>query len=186
MNFIFLGIVAMIVLGIIAVFLYFESNQNTEKVKVKIPISEMTEIIKEPLHLNSTITKEVSPPITVKCFGNAKCITGKITKIIDGDTIKVGENSIRFALTSAPEINTLEGMIAKDFVESICPVGSTVLVDEDDKQTEGSYGRIIGVVYCNALNLNEQILESGNGKISKRFCDESEFSEERWAIKYGC
>ncbi|PIY89714.1 MAG: nuclease, partial [Nitrosopumilales archaeon CG_4_10_14_0_8_um_filter_34_8] len=44
-------------LGILAIFLYFESAQNTEKVKVQIPVSEVTEIITEKLHIDSkTIT----------------------------------------------------------------------------------------------------------------------------------
>lgn len=177
----------MVLLGVLAVFLYYESAQNTEKVKVQIPISEVTEIISEKLQIDS---KTIAPPSiessTSKCIGNSNCFSGKITKITDGDTIKVDERSIRFALASAPEINTLEGKIAKDFVTSICPVGSYVLVDEDDGQPEGSYGRILAVVYCNDVNLNEKILESGNAKISTLFCSESEFSDEPWAKKFGC
>lgn len=177
----------MVLLGVLAVFLYYESAQNTEKVKVQIPISEVTEIISEKLQIDS---KTIAPPSiessTSKCIGNADCFSGKVTKITDGDTIKVDERSIRFALASAPEINTLEGKIAKDFVASMCPVGSSVLVDEDDGQPEGSYGRILAVVYCNDVNLNEKILESGNAKISTLFCSESEFSDEPWVKKFGC
>ncbi len=177
----------MVLLGVLAVFLYYESDQNTEKVKVQIPISEVTEIISEKLQIDS---KTIPPPpvesSTQKCTGDADCFSGKVTKIIDGDTIKVNERSIRFALASAPEINTLEGKVAKDFVASICPVGSSVLVDEDDGQLEGSYGRTLAVVYCNDVNLNEKILESGNAEISTLFCSESEFSDELWAKKFGC
>jgi len=177
----------MILLGILAVFLYYESSQNTEKVKVQIPISEVTEIITEKLHIDSkTISPPSVEPTPPKCIGNADCFSGKVTKITDGDTIKVNDRSIRFTLASAPEINTLEGKIAKDFVASICPVGSSVLVDEDDGQQEGSYGRMLAVVYCNDVNLNEKILESGNAKISTLFCSESEFSDEPWVTKFGC
>ncbi|MEC4848580.1 MAG: thermonuclease family protein [Nitrosarchaeum sp.] len=187
MNFIILGITLMIILGILAVFLYYESAQNIEKIKVQIPISGVTEIISEKLQIDSKTTPsplvESSSP---KCTGNADCFSGKVVKIIDGDTIRVDSRSIRFALVSAPEINTLEGKIAKDFVASICPVGSSVLVDEDDGQSEGSYGRMLAVVYCNNVNLNEKILESGNAKISTLFCSESEFSDEPWAKKFGC
>ncbi len=177
----------MVLLGILAVFLYYESAQNTEKVKVQIPISDVTEIISEKLQIDSkTITPPSVESSTSKCIGNADCFSGKVTKITDGDTLKVDERSIRFALASAPEINTLEGKVAKDFVASICPVGSSVLVDEDDGQPEGSYGRLLAVVYCNDVNLNEKILESGNAKISTLFCSESEFSDEPWAKKFGC
>ena len=39
------------------------------------------------------------------CSGNARCITGTVTQVIDGDTLKVDGQSIRFALASAPEMN---------------------------------------------------------------------------------
>jgi micrococcal nuclease len=121
-----------------------------------------------------------------ECSGDAGCITGIVTKIIDGDTIKVHGKSVRFALASAPELNEFGGIESKEFIESVCPVGSTALVDEDDKQTKGSYGRIIGVVYCNGLNLNEELLESGFGYISSNFCSKSEFAKENWAQRNGC
>ena len=121
-----------------------------------------------------------------ECSGNAGCISGIVTKVIDGDTIKVHGKSIRFALASAPELNEFGGVKSKEFIESVCPVGSTALVDEDDKQTEGSYGRIIGVIYCNGLNLNEELLESDHGYLSSGFCSNSEFSDTNWAQKFGC
>lgn len=177
----------MALLGILAVFLYYESAQNTEKVKVQIPVSEVTDIITEKLHIDSkTIQPTPIESLTLKCLGSTECFSGKVTKITDGDTIKVNDKSIRFALASAPELNTLEGKVAKDFVASICPVGSTVLVDEDDGQPEGSFDRMLAVVYCNDVNLNEQILESDNAKISTLFCSESEFAAEPWAKKFGC
>jgi micrococcal nuclease len=125
-------------------------------------------------------------PFDPMCSGEAECITGKVTKVIDGDTIKVDDNSIRFALTSTPEINEEGGMLAKEYVEKICPVGSTVLVDEDDMQTDGSYGRMIGLIKCNGVILNESVLESGYGEISTRYCKTSEFANSDWAKRFGC
>ncbi|MCV0401003.1 MAG: thermonuclease family protein [Nitrosopumilus sp.] len=120
------------------------------------------------------------------CSGNARCISGTITEIIDGDTIKVDGQSIRFSLASAPELDDGGGISAKNFIEEICPVGSTAIVDEDDEQTRGSYGRILGVIYCNDVNLNEELLVSGHGRISSAYCSFSEFSNHDWARKYGC
>ncbi len=120
------------------------------------------------------------------CSGNARCITGIVTKVTDGDTIKVGEESIRFALTSAPELNEVGGSESKDFINSICPVGSTAIVDEDDGQTQGTWNRIIGVIYCNGLNLNEELMSSGYGYILSEHCEASEFSSHVWIQKYGC
>ena len=128
------------------------------------------------------------PPSThgTICSGTASCLTGKVTRITDGDTIDLDHTPIRFALASAPELDTAEGHDAKDFIAQICPVGSSAVVDEDDGQTGGSYGRIIGVVYCNGANLNEELVKSGHGYISSRFCSSSEFSTHPWAQKFGC
>jgi micrococcal nuclease len=120
------------------------------------------------------------------CSGTAGCFFGTVTKVIDGDTILVDGQSIRFALASTPELNEFGGIEAKKFVEKICPVGSRALVDEDDGQTQGSYGRIIGVIICNESNLNEAVLEEGHGVLSSGFCSTSEFAGEDWAQKHGC
>lgn len=104
----------------------------------------------------------------------------------DGDTLNVDGQSIRLALTSTPEQGQEGYAESSDFTARSCPIGSEALVDEDDGQTEGSYGRLIGVVYCGDTNLNEAILEEGHGTISTYFCDESEFSDEPWAQKNGC
>ena len=93
---------------------------------------------------------------------------------------------ILLALASTPEPNESGGQEAKQFVEKICPVGSKALVDEDDGQQEGSYGRIVAVIYCNGLNLNDQVIENGYGYLSSSFCYKSEFSTHAWAQKHGC
>ncbi len=120
------------------------------------------------------------------CSGSARCITGIVTKIVDGDTIHVDGVSVRFALSFAPELQGFGGTDSRDFIDTVCPVGSEVLVDEDDSQTEGSFGRIIGVVYCNGVNLNSELLDAGLGYLADQFCDSSEFADDSWAIKHGC
>jgi len=120
------------------------------------------------------------------CSGNARCFTGTVTSVIDGDTIKINGQSIRFAMASAPELNEPGGIEAREFIETICSVGSIATVDEDDGQTEGSYGRILGVVYCNGFNLNQDLLDTGYGYLISDFCDKSEFATEYWAQKHGC
>lgn len=135
-------------------------------------------------------SKELVIPLSAftlnKCSGDAQCIPGGVTQIIDGDTIKVEEQSVRFALASAPELNESGGEEARKFIQTLCPVGAVALVDEDDGQIEGSYGRIVGVVFCNGLNLNEELLDAGMGYLSSEFCDVSEFAEHTWAQKHGC
>ncbi len=120
------------------------------------------------------------------CSGDARCITGIVTQVVDGDTLKVDEQSIRFSLSSAPELYEEAGVESKNYLEKICPVGSRVLVDEDDGQTLGSYGRIIGLVRCNGLILNEAMISESHAVLSSEFCSISEFSDSNWAKKNGC
>jgi len=134
----------------------------------------------------TTLYDNLEESTSQKCSGTARCIIGKVTKIIDGDTIHVNGESVRFALSSAPELGGFGGVESRDFIDTICPVGSDVIVDEDDSQTEGSYGRIIGVIYCNGMNLNSELLDADLGYLEDQFCDSSEFAEESWAIKHGC
>lgn len=123
---------------------------------------------------------------TQYCSGGARCIIGTVTRIVDGDTIYVDGQSIRFALASAPELAESGGANAKNFVERLCPVGSSAIVDEDDGQTQGSYGRIIGLIYCNGVNLNESVLDVGHAIIDERFCSSSEFIANSWVKRHGC
>src|ERR687890_787441 len=78
---------------------------------------------------------------------------------------------------------------AREFVKSVCSIGTDVLVDEDDGQKEGSYDRLIGLVYCvgddNSSNkkgalLNEVLLQRGYAVVFEEFCDKSEFSNAGW------
>ena len=160
-----------------------EKPKQTESTYQVTPKSPSPQLIPQP-SLES-ITPQSSFSLQ-DCSGVARCIIGKVTQVIDGDTIKVDGQSIRFALSSAPELHEFGGDTAREFIEEICPVGSTVLVDEDDGQTQGSYGRIIGVIYCNEVNLNEELVDSGLGYLSTGFCDKSEFANNNWTIKHGC
>jgi len=129
---------------------------------------------------------ELTQSLSQDCSGTARCIIGTVTKIVDGDTIHVDGQSIRFALASAPELSGYGGVESRNFIQTICPVGSDVIVDEDDSQLVDSYGRIIGVIYCNGMNLNQELLDADMGYLADRFCDSSEFASESWAQKHGC
>ena len=144
---------------------------------------ELEEPVRSDIELEEPESTNI---ISQECSGTARCITGTVTSIIDGDTIKIDGQTIRFALASAPELNEFNGPEARDFIENLCPVGSTVLVDEDDGRTEGSFGRILGVIHCNGVNLDEELLDAGLGDIFLEHCSTSEFANDYWAVKHGC
>ena len=89
-------------------------------------------------------------------------------------------------LASAPELSEPGGIAAREFILELCPPGTFVSVDEDDGQLEGSYGRMIAVIYCDGKNLNSELLDAGLGSLSTEFCPDSEFAQEPWALKHGC
>ena len=123
---------------------------------------------------------------TPNCSGSAGCIPGYVTENIDGDTLKVYGKSIRLTLVDAPETGEPGFEVARDFIANACPPGSLVIVDEDDLQTGGTFGRIIGVVYCDGVNLNDAILTAGLADLFISFCTSSEFENTPWAQFHGC
>ncbi len=59
---------------------------------------------------------------------------GKVTRIIDGDTLEVDDRRIRLALVDTPERNEPGYQEATQFTASLCLVGSTAYLDIDDGQ----------------------------------------------------
>jgi endonuclease YncB( thermonuclease family) len=127
-----------------------------------------------------------------ECQGQADCFRGTVTKIVDGDTIDINNMRVRLALVNTPERGESGYTEAIDFVESVCGMGTTALVDEDDRQKEGSYDRLIGLVYCgddginNKKSLNELLLNDGYAVIYQDFCNISESSSASWAQRHEC
>ena len=121
------------------------------------------------------------------CKGKALCIVDTVKKIVDGDTLYVKNyKKIRLSLTDTPEKDQTGFKQATDFTKKLCPVGSIITVDQDDKHKKDQFGRILGKVYCSGMILNAELLYASHAHISKYFCKKSEFATEDWAIKYGC
>lgn len=93
---------------------------------------------------------------------------------------------IRLSLTDAPERNESGYKKATKFTKKLCSVGSTVIVDQDDKQPYDKFKRVVGKVTCSGKVLNAELLYNGHANISKQYCSKSEFSSESWAKKFGC
>ena len=83
----------------------------------------------------------------------------RVIKVVDGDTVDVdidlgfdiilSNQRIRLAGIDTPESRTRDleekkfGLLAKEMVESYCPVGSTVTL-RTSKDERGKFGRILG------------------------------------------
>lgn len=109
-------------------------------------------------------------------------LEGIVTKVVDGDTLDINGTRIRLALVDTPERGQPGYTQAKEFVESIC-LGKTGELDVDSGQRRGDrYGREVGVVYCDSVNTNEELMTGKLARLLVEFCDISEFSNENWAI----
>jgi micrococcal nuclease len=102
---------------------------------------------------------------------------------VDGDTLDVGAIRIRLTLVNSPEVGQPGYAAAKQFTNQTCPVGTQALVDEDDGQPGGSYGRMVALVFCQGTNLNAELLRTGNAVLVPNFCAVSEFARDAWT---GC
>ena len=124
--------------------------------------------------------------MSYSCSGSAGCFTDYVTRIVDGDTIHTATLKIRLSLTNTPESFEEGFQEATDFTTLFCPVGSKIIVDQDDLQKVDKYGRVLGKVLCGGKVLNSELLYNGHANILKQYCTTSEFSEEIWAKRYGC
>ena len=122
------------------------------------------------------------------CLGKADCFTGVVTRVVDGDTVDVNDIRVRLALVNTAERGEAKYTEATEFVKSVCGVGTKALVDEDDGQPNGSYNRMVSLVYCgeDKASLNQQLLQNGYAKILEQYCGVSEFSKQTWVFAYGC
>jgi micrococcal nuclease len=108
-------------------------------------------------------------------------LVGNVTHVADGDTLDINGITIRLSLVNTPEREQPGYKEAKEFVKSLC-LGKKGELDVDDGQRRGDrYGREIGIVYCNGVNLNEKLMDNHLAKILTQYCDISEFSNEKWA-----
>ena len=161
---------------------------------IEIPISQYALILKQDWSDKETVIslnklQKVSPEL---CQGTAGCFGGFVRKITDGDTVAIFDiesneiKQIRLSLIDTPEVGEDNYDNAKDFVAGFCPVDSYVLFDEDDGQTEGSFGRQVGKLFCEGEPIHEKLLEHELAVIDTQFCDVSEYAREPWARVYGC
>jgi micrococcal nuclease len=114
---------------------------------------------------------------------------GVVTKVIDGDTLDVKAKdgktiAIRLTLVDAPETDEPGYTQAKNFVSQNC-LNKEAVVDPDNNQNL-SFSRLVAVVYCEGLNVNEAVIANGFATIYRSFCDVSEFENTVWAQEFGC
>ena len=120
------------------------------------------------------------------CKGDKMCIEDIVQRVIDGDTLIIGKYTVRLSLIDTPENDEDGFKEATAFTSKMCPLGKTVLLDQDDLQPTDRYDRIVGKVTCSGVGLNEELLRNGHAEILTQYCQKSEFRSESWAKEFGC
>ena len=120
------------------------------------------------------------------CMGDKICDTESVTKIVDGDTLYTKSYKIRLSLTNTPEKGKDGFLEATQFTANRCPVGSSIVIDQDDLQPYDKYDRLVGKVFCGDKTLNSELLYNNHANILTSYCKTSEFSNEIWAKEFGC
>lgn len=186
------GIAAIVVIGVLIAVGSLEKSQTEQPQIIKQPTFQPTQT-EEPTPTKSTPPSQPTPTQPMQtasspanCLGSAGCYTDYVTRIVDGDTIHTATLKIRLSLTNTPETYQDGFIEATEFTEKLCPVGSRILVDQDDLQRVDQYGRILAKVFCGDKILNSELLYNNHANILTLYCSTSEFSGESWAIRYGC
>ncbi len=99
-----------------------------------------------------------------------------VVSVYDGDTIRVDidlgfnlwlhNEPIRFMGINAPELkgeSRVEGLKSKEWLASKLPPGTKILL-RTEKDSREKYGRYLGHIYLNGVNLNEELLKEGLAK----------------------
>jgi endonuclease YncB( thermonuclease family) len=89
--------------------------------------------------------------------------------VIDGDTLDINDMRIRLSLVDTSERGDPDFKEVTQFVVKLY-LGESAEVDIDHGQRRGSFGREIGVVYCDGKNLNEQLMDNNLGIIDTGLC----------------
>ena len=102
-----------------------------------------------------------------------------VISIHDGDTMTLDidmgrrlrtDDSIRLYGINAPELSQAGGREARDYLRTLCPIGSTVRL-RTFKNQEDKYGRWLGKVYIvspidndSTICVNDLLVSSGHAK----------------------
>ena len=112
----------------------------------------------------------------------AAAITGKVVGIADGDTVTIltdnKQTRIRLAEIDTPEKNQPYGQKAKKALSDFI-FGKTVRVEV---QTIDRYGRTVGKIFLDGLNINKEMVRAGHAWVYRRYTkDETLFKLEEYA-----
>ena len=112
-------------------------------------------------------------------IANAKLPTIIIKSCYDGDTCtSIKGEKIRLACINTPELkgkeaNPKPAKEAREFLNNLVSMKKVSI----RRITYDRYGRTVGELFKNEINVQELIVQKGYGKIYKRYADQCEWSK---------
>lgn len=109
----------------------------------------------------------------------AKTLKGKIVRVSDGDTVVLLDSNnvqhkVRLDGIDCPEKGQPFGTKATNFVKEITRNSGIVTVEWDKKDR---YGRILGYLYVDSINVNKELLKNGLAWHYKHFNKDEELAK---------
>lgn len=89
-----------------------------------------------------------------------KLLSTLLVRVVDGDTIRVGNERIRLRGIDTPEMSELEGPYAKQRLEQLLRGGPVHIVPHG----RDVYDRLIADVFVNDQNVAETLVQEGYEK----------------------
>ncbi|MGL4757784.1 MAG: thermonuclease family protein [Patescibacteria group bacterium] len=148
----------------------------------------------QPIDLD-LISKEVLGVRTPRSTGNCKSnsnYTAKVSKVVDGDTLEIVgscNSKIRLLYVDTPETvkpnNPVEcyGPEASEYTKLNLKENEELII-QTDKEATDRYGRLLGIVYKNSINVNDvtksfnyELVEKGYAK-AKFYSPNTKFKKE--------
>ena len=101
----------------------------------------------------------------------------KVTKVVDGDTIDViidlgfdimYKSRVRLFGIDTPESRTRDlvekkyGLMSKDYLKEALKNAEKVVIKTHKGEETGKFGRILGEIFCDGVNINQRMCEVGH------------------------
>ncbi|MDX1371683.1 MAG: thermonuclease family protein [Nitrososphaeraceae archaeon] len=149
-----------------------ENNDNNKIVNYNDHDNKKQKLIQSKSIIQSSNDNEIQEDeIELEC---------KVNYVVDEDTLDFNDKRIRLSLVDTPELGEEGYKEAKEF-KKLC-LDKKGEVDIDDGERRGDrYGRDIGVVFCDSINVNKELTDNNLARIYTEYCDVSEFKNEQWA-----